>query len=847
FTEIGDLGLQLKGYQGAVCDPASGKTYWAASAEAGSGVYEIDLDNASTILLAEFPNGEQFTGLYLKADSPVQTEIPSAAENLTLDFDAEPLKGRVSFDVPALSESGKPLDGLVGYTVSFGDNEIASGAVPAGTKVTTDEINVDKSGEYLVKVVLSNAAGKSVAAYKRKYIGYAVPGVADEVILSAVGGKMQLDWQAPDKAETEGHFSIADLRYEIVRYPHQQTVAAKLDATTLIDDVDTEELCSYRYGVTVCNGDVRSAEAVSNSLIAGQAVSVPYHEDFRRTDALDLYTIEDCNNDGCKWAMNGWSPVLEYFASTCDQDADDWVITPAVRMFKDKVYRLNISAVGDSRLYTQNFDVAMGDAAVSTAMTTRLIEKTEVTSEGCDRSASFTVESDGFYFFGIHTGTEARHGWMNITDLLIEEIGSVKAPAAASIEAVAGEKGALASHVSLVAPTATYEGKPLAAIERMELRRDKAVLKTWSDVAPGATLNFDDNDVPEGLHFYEAVAYSGQGPGYPAEAMVYVGIDAPGAVENVTLVEKDGNAVLSWSPAATGVHGGYVDVDQMYYTVQRNDGEVIADNIRATTCSDMFADYGEQYDLAYAIVAKNSRGAGILTVSPKIIVGPDYELPFVESFASGVPSYYWGLESNDFAYFSLNDRLGLDGDNGSVVFVCNGVDGESSVYTGKISFEGAENPVLEADMYLDSGNFIMEIDVLADGRRDNVAAYNVPLDSRIVRIHLPLAAYAGKRGVQLWFRGKSTMANTVLVLDNIRVVNDKDSGISGNAVAAEVMIEAVDGGVRVIGASGREVAVYRLDGTIAAMQPAADDIVIALPAGAYIVRAGECSAKVLVK
>ena len=150
-------------------------------------------------------------------------------------------------------------------------------------------------------------------------------------------------------------------------------------------------------------------------------------------------------------------------------------------------------------------------------------------------------------------------------------------------------------------------------------------------------------------------------------------------------------------------------------------------------------------------------------------------------------------------------------------------------------------------MYLDSGNFIMEIDVLADGRRDNVAAYNVPLDSRIVRIHLPLAAYAGKRGVQLWFRGKSTMANTVLVLDNIRVVNDKDSGISGNAVAAEVMIEAVDGGVRVIGASGREVAVYRLDGTIAAMQPAADDIVIALPAGAYIVRAGECSAKVLVK
>ena len=43
FDVIGNLGMTPAGYQGAVCDPATGNVYWAASADGSHGLYEVCL------------------------------------------------------------------------------------------------------------------------------------------------------------------------------------------------------------------------------------------------------------------------------------------------------------------------------------------------------------------------------------------------------------------------------------------------------------------------------------------------------------------------------------------------------------------------------------------------------------------------------------------------------------------------------------------------------------------------------------------------------------------------------------------------------------------------------------
>ena len=60
-------------------------------------------------------------------------------------------------------------------------------------------------------------------------------------------------------------------------------------------------------------------------------------------------------------------------------------------------------------------------------------------------------------------------------------------------------------HLSWTNPTATLDGTPIDAIEQVVVMRDNEVIATLTDVAPGATLDFEDTDVPRYDVFHYAV------------------------------------------------------------------------------------------------------------------------------------------------------------------------------------------------------------------------------------------------------------------------------------------------------------------------------------------------------
>lgn len=141
-----------------------------------------------------------------------------------------------------------------------------------------------------------------------------------------------------------------------------------------------------------------------------------YSEDFDTTD----WTIDDTNADGEEWAPSesGW--LIGYSE---DEVMNDWLITPALHIQKDKkcVVRFRLSNAEDE--CTDKLDVCLGTEADAGAMTTML--KKDVTVADADWHEvviPFTVNADGDYYLGLHCTSNVNQGGIYLQDLAVDYV-----------------------------------------------------------------------------------------------------------------------------------------------------------------------------------------------------------------------------------------------------------------------------------------------------------------------------------------------------------------------------------------------------------------------------------------
>lgn len=156
------------------------------------------------------------------------------------------------------------------------------------------------------------------------------------------------------------------------------------------------------------------------------------------------------------------------------------------------------------------------------------------------------------------------------------------APAAVSDLSASFTNGALSGTITVKAPEADYSGTPLTGNIEISFVTDNGEPEKKT-VSPGASVSFS-RTLTEGIHSFTAFASNAAGDGPRIARSVYVGIDAPAAVSNLTLVSTDdGKAHISWDAPVTGRHEGYIDPSQLTYTVKRlPEGVTVAKNI--TSC-----------------------------------------------------------------------------------------------------------------------------------------------------------------------------------------------------------------------------------------------------------------------
>lgn len=551
-----------------------------------------------------------------------------------------------------------------------------------------------------------------------------------------------------------------------------------------------------------------------------QAQTIMSH-DFATVDQFEQYTVADQNADGLTWR---YDDLLLAANCTRDYDADDWLITPMTSLDATKTYRLVFTAYIE-QAGAERLAVALGRETGVGAMTRELMPATDVTGTSERRFETiFTVDASGDYCLGFHLMTTGDPFSNNIylTSVLLEETINQQVPAAVTgLKAVADPDGQRKVDISFTTPALNVGGTALSELSRVTILRDGRQLTAFENPAIGALLTYTDEGMSDGSHTYRVVTENSHGGGLSAEATVYVGIDVPGPVANLRYVYDDAThtSLLTWDAPTSGAHGGKVDPEGLTYTIRRNysnsplatgqtalsfTDEVDTDYIleREEAVRKQYEDIGMPVSVNYVIAgqgrmcyyvkAVNAQGEGVETVSNDVIIGPQYELPFLESFAGGELTYYWrtNIRSSSARWIPMADsRFSQDGDNGMLGF--NAAEGSETAmcHTGNISMADATNPVLIFYVYLD---YVwanpLEVLVSAEGS-DFEVVKTVDLSSesmagQYTRVSIPLTGYAGKDHVQVGFRVKTTTTVDLVFIDNVQIIDQRERDLTVSIASA---------------------------------------------------------------
>lgn len=830
LNRIGHTDVKPAYMQDAVIDPATGRFYWAAfTDEERGGLFEVNTATGEATLISYFPNNEEFVGLYIP-DAGAPDSAPADITDLAVHFEGASLTGQVTYTIPTTTVGGDALSGpATAYLVIDGETYQME-AQPG--QLCTFDVTVRNNGEHSAMAYIVAEGGQSNKAKLTVWLGYDYPAAVKNLVLRKEGNNAVLTWEAPTIGMHGGYVNPDELNYVVSRtgFWTDQHVG-----TTFTEDM-TGKTGMYSYYVRPVQHELPGEGSYSNEVYFGpeedEAWDVPYDLYFTGGD-LNFCTIIDANNDGATWTYN-WGGYLACEGASSGAD-DDWVITPKFKLKAGQMYKLTYRAAAKmGPLNPEKMEVKMGTEATIDGMTTLIAteEYTDIYSNtGCeDRVQYITVDEDGNYCFGFHA-ISANGFQLNLASMSIEPTANISAPAAVTnLQVVAGAQGALSATISFTAPIVDLEGNELTAIGRIDILRGEEVIYTFENPTPGADYSYTDNGAQQGNNTYKVIPYSTAGDnGLDVEATVYCGVEIPDLPTNVVFTIDGDVATLTWDAPTHGINGGYVNPDELIYTIYDGYGNVIADNITGTSFSLTVPFYeGQQYGLSIAIGVRNVAGINPdVMVSNAVVVGDPYQLPIKESFNRGFPAYAW---------FRVGDTMDDDGwemvesegeNTGFARFYGTSSWGgeEQSMILGKVSLQGAANPILRLNVasYFSVGDkLLIEVcdNIYGPYQVIKTITFDNPALESWTPIEVSLAEFADRDYIHLSFHAIPVAEDCNIYIDEIEVrdVLDHDAAITAFSVSdnlvevgkttADVNVTVTNRGVENLAQGDYNVVVY---------------------------------------
>lgn len=789
-TFIGETGVTPQYTASATIDPVSGRMFWTHSTDETGALYEINKDTGVATLVYEFPGAEEVTGLYVAAPT-AQPGAPAAAEDVRVDFAEGSLTGKVCFSVPDHLYDGSAATGNVTYTVATGGETVATGTAVFGTGVEAG-VTVKASGDYEFTVTLTNLAGNSPAVKASGYAGYKAPKLT-VTGLTYADGKFKLLWEASG-------VNAGDLTYTVTRYPDAVTVAENISATELDDAVEEPaNITVFYYTVQARNHDVVSAVAQSPSVTLG-SITPPFVPDFETRNALNGFTVLDNNEDGTTWTHSYFNGFVSLNYNE-EYAADDWLITPPLKLEGGKIYKLMYTVSSNDR-FAERMEVKMGTAPDAMAMRTVIVPPTEYQTTAEKTEVRYiTPDADGKYYIGFHGISDADKYTLYLISMSLSAPMSPLAPdAIGDLTVVPDFNGGLSARVTFTAPIKSIDGTALDAIDRIEVKRGGIRVYTAQNPQPGEAISFSDEVSAAGIYTYSAVAYGTAGEGKNCETKTFIGVNKPSDPTGLVISQSatPGEITLKWDAPATDKDGYPINPGLVRYTIYElgNEDVTVADDVTGTTYTyqALPAD-SEQEFLQWAVCAKTDAGSSKGLYSDLVPVGRPYALPYCESFANGELTNILGTNNDPYVVWDTTtdspDVAAQDGDNGYMYMTGYFKDDEAYVFTGRIHLSG-EKPGLSFHVFRLTGEDPTVVDsneidvyVTADGVKtlvSHIVNSTLPKEADWNRVTIPLDVYGGK-DIELTILGRVKNFSNIAI-DNIRVDNRRDNNMTVLSISA---------------------------------------------------------------
>lgn len=797
LTVIGSTGLSPYYPSSAAFDVTSNTFYYAYCPQYDrSGLYSINLTTGEASRVCYFNNGEEFRGLYVKYPDAA-SGAPAAVGNLHVNFEGASLSGMVCFTAPSVSFSGNPITGSLSYTIKANDDVIATGTMECGTTMEVP-VELTQDGKTLFAVTVSNSEGESPASKINVFVGEDEIKELQNVLLKYEDGKLKLSWDTPTGANG-GYIDASKVTYKITRYPDNVLVAKAHTGASFEEPLPTTEsgLFTYYYAIKPKYNGEESYSSWSNRCTGGYLIP-PYKQDFSNgTYSLDGYTIIDANNDGYQW-----SAIHDRLAigSNSGYDKDDWVITPPIRLEAGRTYSFTFDAAASSITHPETVEGWFGTEATVGGMQLRVIEPAIIRGSGDEDNEQFTtlegyvnVKTTSDYYFGIHGCSPAVNDFLYVTNITVSTGVSGNVPEAVSeLSIIPDENSRLRADISFRTPDKTINGDPLSSLSKIEVYRNNGTspIKTFDSPALNTILRFTDENAENGNNTYRVIAYNEEGAGRAAVGSAYIGVVIPAPPASATFVENasnPGEVTISWEPVTTDVNGKEIDSSLVTYTVAMmlsgasGESQIVGSGIKGNTYTcQAVTDQAFVYFLVYSETAAGLSNTGADTqMAP---VGQPYKMPYVESFVltdTGRFNTIWGTTTPQGSGAEWITGEGCtnpvatpqDNDGSMIGFVSDNKGEESTIFSGKISLEGASNPALSFYYYAVKGaneelNVLFDTgDGLKTVKTINIGETGKDGWTKVV----VMLKDCGANVVCIGFTGHSVNAEKIVLLDNIRV------------------------------------------------------------------------------
>lgn len=376
------------------------------------------------------------------------------------------------------------------------------------------------------------------------------------------------------------------------------------------------------------------------------------------------------------------------------------------------------------------------------------------------------------------------------------------------------------------APAVDVDGKTLQSMTSINITRYNTDTFVWDVIAtltdnltPGAEMTYEDPTVESDLIYTYRVNVTGTaGSSYGVDCSVYIGYDAPTYPLNVKVaLNSDGKPEVTWSAPAGGENSGYIDFENLTYSIYRgnNYSDYDATLLKANYDGTSFVDNAEFTDeelVRYFVKASNAGIEGYSAISNTIVVGPPSVLPYIENFDKVVGDYIqpehaaWETAGSDdsgqwgfaeLAYFILEGQAQpVDGGKG-LAYVYYGVysdlERDDLLTSGNILVEGTPAPVVTFHIYGVPGyEQTLDLETSFDGS-EFASVKHIDFSTEFSeqgwqKVIVPLTAPAGAKLMKLRFHAHKGPYSCSVAIDNVRVDAELNSitGISAsNRMAAD--------------------------------------------------------------